>query len=78
MRVRRIGFWRAAGSGLHAHKVQKAAGGEKNSGLGCFNGHYALDEFTRAHWVTWQPGAITTPSDYLTRPFAQLTKNNNK
>lgn len=31
-------------------------GGEKNSGLGRFNGHYALDEFTRAHWVTWQAG----------------------
>jgi len=29
-------------------------GGEKNSGLGRFNGHYALDEFTRAHWVTWR------------------------
>lgn len=29
-------------------------GGEKNSGLGRFNGHYAIDEFTRAHWVTWQ------------------------
>lgn len=29
-------------------------GGEKNSGLGRFNGHYAMDEFTRAHWVTWR------------------------
>lgn len=36
-------------------------GGEKNSGLGRFNGHYALDEFTRAHWVTWQAGSHRYP-----------------
>lgn len=36
-------------------------GGEKNSGLGRFNGHYAVDEFTRAHWVTWQPGGHHYP-----------------
>ncbi len=36
-------------------------GGEKNSGLGRFNGHYALDEFTRAHWVTWQAGGHHYP-----------------
>ncbi len=36
-------------------------GGEKNSGLGRFNGHYAIDEFTRAHWVTWQPGGHRYP-----------------
>ncbi len=36
-------------------------GGEKNSGLGRFNGHYALDEFTRAHWITWQPGGHQYP-----------------
>lgn len=36
-------------------------GGEKNSGLGRFNGHYALDEFTRAHWVTWQQGSHHYP-----------------
>lgn len=29
-------------------------GGEKNSGLGRFNGRWAIDEFTRTHWVTWQ------------------------
>jgi aldehyde dehydrogenase (NAD+) len=29
-------------------------GGEKNSGLGRFNGDYLMDEFTRAHWITWQ------------------------
>ncbi|MNT86228.1 putative aldehyde dehydrogenase YfmT [compost metagenome] len=36
-------------------------GGEKNSGLGRFNGHYALDEFTRAHWVTWRSDANQYP-----------------
>lgn len=36
-------------------------GGEKNSGLGRFNGHYAIDEFTRAHWVTWQKGHHNYP-----------------
>ena len=36
-------------------------GGEKNSGLGRFNGHYALDEFTRAHWVTWRAGKPPYP-----------------
>jgi aldehyde dehydrogenase (NAD+) len=29
-------------------------GGEKNSGLGRFNGDYLMDEFTRVHWITWQ------------------------
>jgi aldehyde dehydrogenase (NAD+) len=29
-------------------------GGEKNSGLGRFNGEYLMEEFTRAHWITWQ------------------------
>lgn len=29
-------------------------GGEKNSGLGRFNGHWIVDEFTRTHWVTVQ------------------------
>ena len=29
-------------------------GGEKNSGLGRFNGDWAIDEFTRAHWITLQ------------------------
>lgn len=27
-------------------------GGEKNSGLGRFNGHWILEEFTKTHWVT--------------------------
>jgi acyl-CoA reductase-like NAD-dependent aldehyde dehydrogenase len=29
-------------------------GGEKNSGLGRFNGEWAMAEFTRAHWITLQ------------------------
>lgn len=29
-------------------------GGEKNSGLGRFNGEWAMDEFTRAHCITLQ------------------------
>lgn len=36
-------------------------GGEKNSGLGRFNGHYAVEEFTRAHWVTWNGGSPNYP-----------------
>lgn len=32
-------------------------GGERNSGLGRFNGRWILEEFTRTHWVTvQQPG----------------------
>lgn len=27
-------------------------GGEKNSGLGRFNGHWIFEEFTRSHWLT--------------------------
>lgn len=27
-------------------------GGEKNSGLGRFNGQWILEEFTRTHWIT--------------------------
>lgn len=29
-------------------------GGEKNSGFGRFNGEYLMEEFTTAHWITWQ------------------------
>ena len=29
-------------------------GGEKNSGLGRFNGQWILEEFTRTHWITVQ------------------------
>lgn len=36
-------------------------GGEKNSGLGRFNGEWAMDEFTSAHWVTLQHGRQSYP-----------------
>jgi len=36
-------------------------GGEKNSGLGRFNGVWAMDEFTSAHWVTLQYRANAYP-----------------
>lgn len=36
-------------------------GGEKNSGLGRFNGDWAIDEFTRDHWISVQH----TPRHYL-------------
>ncbi|NLC36706.1 MAG: aldehyde dehydrogenase family protein [Alcaligenaceae bacterium] len=35
-------------------------GGEKNSGLGRFNGDWAIEEFTTDHWITVQ----TTPRGY--------------
>jgi len=36
-------------------------GGEKNSGLGRFNGHWILEEFTRPHWVTIHPNGPKFP-----------------
>jgi acyl-CoA reductase-like NAD-dependent aldehyde dehydrogenase len=36
-------------------------GGEKNSGLGRFNGEWAMDEFTSAHWITLQHKAPSYP-----------------
>ncbi len=35
-------------------------GGEKNSGIGRFNGEWVLEEFTRTHWISVQH----TPRDY--------------
>lgn len=35
-------------------QVNAPFGGEKNSGLGRFNGDWAIEEFTRAQWVTIQ------------------------
>ena len=35
-------------------------GGEKNSGIGRFNGEWVLEEFTRTHWISMQ----NTPRDY--------------
>jgi aldehyde dehydrogenase (NAD+) len=31
-----------------------AWGGEKNSGIGRFNGEWAIEKFTRDHWITVQ------------------------
>ncbi|OLF54741.1 aldehyde dehydrogenase family protein [Pseudomonas chlororaphis] len=36
-------------------------GGEKNSGLGRFNGDWAIDEFTRDHWISVQHSARRYP-----------------
>lgn len=36
-------------------------GGEKNSGLGRFNGEWAIAEFTRTHWMTLQQPAPAYP-----------------
>ncbi|MGO2278301.1 MULTISPECIES: aldehyde dehydrogenase family protein [unclassified Psychrobacter] len=36
-------------------------GGEKNSGIGRFNGEWVLEEFTRTHWISMQ----NEPRDYL-------------
>ena len=36
-------------------------GGEKNSGLGRFNGDWAIDEFTRDHWISVQHSARHYP-----------------
>ncbi len=36
-------------------------GGERNSGLGRFNGDAIIDEFTRPHWITTQRKAVAYP-----------------
>lgn len=36
-------------------------GGEKNSGLGRFNGDWAIEEFTTDHWISVQHGARRYP-----------------
>jgi aldehyde dehydrogenase (NAD+) len=36
-------------------------GGERNSGLGRFNGESIIEEFTRPHWITTQRQAVTYP-----------------
>ena len=35
--------------------------GEKNSGLGRFNGDWAIDEFTTDQWITVQTGPRPYP-----------------
>lgn len=36
-------------------------GGEKNSGLGRYNGQWAIEEFTTVHWVSVQHEPMQYP-----------------
>jgi aldehyde dehydrogenase (NAD+) len=36
-------------------------GGEKNSGLGRYNGHWSIEEFTTAHWISVQHTPVRYP-----------------
>ncbi len=47
-------------------------GGEKNSGIGRFNGRWAVDAFTTDHWITVQHAPRRYPADAreLQGPFA--------
>lgn len=47
-------------------------GGEKNSGIGRFNGRWAVDAFTTEHWVTiqYQRRAYPTHADQISGPWA--------
>lgn len=47
-------------------------GGEKNSGLGRFNGRWAVDAFTTDHWITVQHGRRQYPpnADVIKGPWA--------
>jgi acyl-CoA reductase-like NAD-dependent aldehyde dehydrogenase len=36
-------------------------GGEKNSGLGRYNGHWSIEEFTSVHWVSVQHVPVSYP-----------------
>jgi aldehyde dehydrogenase (NAD+) len=36
-------------------------GGEKNSGLGRYNGHWSIEEFTTAHWISVQHERMRYP-----------------
>ena len=47
-------------------------GGEKNSGIGRFNGRWAADAFTTDHWITVQHAPRAYPSDAraITGPWA--------
>jgi aldehyde dehydrogenase (NAD+) len=46
-------------------------GGEKNSGIGRFNGRWAVDAFTTDHWITIQHAPRQYPSNAreLAQPF---------
>jgi aldehyde dehydrogenase (NAD+) len=58
---RAVGFARQVRAGMtHINDIpvndeaNAPFGGEKNSGLGRFNGDCAIDEFTRDHWISVQ------------------------
>ena len=36
-------------------------GGEKNSGLGRYNGQWSIEEFTTAHWISVQHEPLRYP-----------------
>jgi aldehyde dehydrogenase (NAD+) len=36
-------------------------GGEKNSGLGRYNGQWSIEEFTTAHWISVQHAPVQYP-----------------
>lgn len=36
-------------------------GGEKNSGLGRFNGRWSIEEFTTVHWISVQHEPVPYP-----------------
>jgi aldehyde dehydrogenase (NAD+) len=36
-------------------------GGEKNSGIGRYNGHWAIDEFSTTHWISVQHERLHYP-----------------
>ena len=42
-------------------QINAPFGGEKNSGLGRFNGHWIAEEFTRLQWVTTVEGGLDYP-----------------
>jgi aldehyde dehydrogenase (NAD+) len=49
-----------------------AFGGEKMSGLGRFNGHWIMEEFTTEHWVSVQYGPRPYPLTTGSEPGATM------
>jgi aldehyde dehydrogenase (NAD+) len=46
------------------YEVITPFGGEKNSGLGRFEGEWILDEFTRTHWISIQHKSLPYPPPF--------------
>ena len=42
-------------------QIEAPFGGEKNSGLGRFNGHWIAEELTRVQWVTTHEEGLDYP-----------------